>query len=71
LLLGDNSAHDSDTLRYFQQRCKDIYVSREAYNSRGEMYIGHGRLFVRLSLAAFPHYYTDSDVSWRNGRGSL
>jgi len=32
--------------------------------SRGEMYIGHGRLCVCLSLAAFPHYYMDPDVSW-------
>jgi len=38
--------------------------------SRGEMYIGHGRLCVSvclcvcLSLAAFPHYCTDPDVSW-------
>ena len=33
-----------------------------------EMYIGHGRLCVCLcvclSLAAFPHYCTDPDVSW-------
>jgi len=33
------------------------------------MYIGHGRLCVCLSLAAFPHYCTDPDVSWGNGRG--
>ena len=30
-----------------------------------EMYSGHGR----LSLAACPHYCTDPDVTWRNGRG--
>ena len=30
---------------------------------RGEMYIGHGRLSVCLSLAAFPHYCTDPDVT--------
>jgi len=38
--------------------------------SRGEIYmhIGHGRLCVHLSLAAFPHYCTDPDVSWGNGR---
>ena len=35
---------------------------------RREMYIGHARLCVCLSLAAFPHYCTDSDVSWGNGR---
>ena len=37
------------------------------------MYIGHSRLcvclFVSLSLAAFPHYCTDPDVTWRNGTG--
>jgi len=37
--------------------------------SRGEMYIGHGRLCVCLSLAAFQHYCMDPDVSWGNGRG--
>jgi len=36
--------------------------------SRGEMYIGHGRLCVCLSIAIL-HYCTDPDVSWRNGRG--
>jgi len=45
--------------------------------SRGEMYIVHGRLCVsvcvsvRLSLAAFPvpHYCTDPNATWGNGRG--
>ena len=40
--------------------------------SRGEMYIGHGRLSVCvcmcvcvcLSLTAFPRYCTDPDVTW-------
>ena len=32
------------------------------------MYIGHGRLCVCLSFAAFPHYCTDPDVSWGNDR---
>jgi len=35
--------------------------------------IGHGRLrvclSVCLSLVTFPHYCTDSDVTWRNGSG--
>jgi len=39
------------------------YISREAY-SRGEMYIGHGHVHVCLSLAAFPHYCTDPNVTW-------
>jgi len=47
---------------------KDYYISREAY-SRDEMYIGHRRLCACLSLAAFPHYCTDRNVRWRNGRG--
>jgi len=35
-------------------------------HGRGEMYIGHGRLCVSicLSLAAFPHYSTDPDITW-------
>jgi len=37
------------------------------------MYIGHGRLCVCvsvfLSLAAFPHYCTDPDVTWRDDMG--
>jgi len=41
--------------------------------SRGKMYIGHGRLrvcvSVCLSLAAFPHYCTDPDLTWGNSRG--
>jgi len=35
--------------------------------SQGEMYIGQGRLCVCLSLATFPHYCTDLDVTWGNG----
>jgi len=41
---------------------------------RREMYIGYARLrvclSVCLSLAAFPHYCTDADVTWGNGRGA-
>jgi len=39
--------------------------------ARGKMYIGHAYLCVSLSLAAFAHYCTDPDVTWRNGRGCL
>ena len=43
--------------------------------SRGEMYIGYGRLCVCLpvclSLAAFSHCCADPDVSWGNGMGAL
>jgi len=28
-------------------------------------------LYVCLSLAAFPHYYINSDISWGNGRECL
>jgi len=37
--------------------------------TRGEMYIGHSRLCVSLSLATFPHFCTDPDVTKGNGRG--
>ena len=35
------------------------------------MYIGHDSLCVSvcLSLAVFPHYCMDLDVTWGNGRG--
>ena len=33
------------------------------------MYIGHGRLCVCLSLAAFPHYCMVPDVTWGNVSG--
>ena len=41
------------------------FITFRVRRRRGEMYIGHGRLYVSvcLSLAAFPHYYTDLDVS--------
>jgi len=40
-------------------------------HSRGEKYIGHSRLcvYVCLFITAFPHYCTNPDVTWRNGRG--
>jgi len=50
-----------------------VVVTFRVSRSRSEMYIGHGRLCVCLcawlSLATFPHYCMDPDVSWRNGRG--
>ena len=33
-------------------------------HSQGEMYIGHSRLCVCLSPTTFPHYCTDTDVTW-------
>ena len=48
------------------------YISREALNVYWT--IGHARLCVCLSvclsLAAFPHYCTDLDVTWWNGTGT-
>jgi len=50
-----------------------IRVSRK----RRKKYIGHARLCVRLfvcldlSLAAFPHYCTDPDVTWGMVGGAL
>jgi len=44
-----------------------LFVTFHVRRSRGEMYIGQGRLCACLSLAAFPHYCMDPDVSWRNG----
>jgi len=50
-------------------------VAFRVIRRRREMYIGHARLCVPLclsvclSLAACPHYCTDPDVSWGNGRG--
>jgi len=42
---------------------------------RREMYSSQGRLCVCLSvyvfLAAFPHYYTDPDVTWGMVGGAL
>jgi len=37
--------------------------------SQDKMDIGHSHLCVPLSLAAFPHYCMDPDVTWRNGTG--
>jgi len=44
-----------------------IYIFRVSRRRR-EVYCGHARLCACLSLAAFPHYCTDPDVTWGNGR---
>jgi len=47
-----------------------VYViTFHASRRRREMYIGHVCLCVCLSVATFPHYCTDPDVSWGNCRG--
>jgi len=46
------------------------FITFRVGHSRGEMYSGHGRLYVCvclyvcLSVAAFPHYCTHLDVTW-------
>jgi len=53
------------------------FITFRVMRGQGDMYIGHGRLWVCVSvclsvcpsLAAFPHYCTDPDVTWGNGRG--
>ena len=55
------------------QSCSVLIITFRVRRSRGEMYIGHGRscvcVSVWLSLAALPHYSTDPNVTWGNGRG--
>jgi len=46
-----------------------ILVTFRVRRSRSEMYIGHDRLWVCLSLTTFLHYCMDLDVTWGNGRG--
>jgi len=52
----------------FHEHNKSQFITFHAKRSQGEMYIGHGRLCVCLSLTAFPHYCKDPGVIWRNGR---
>jgi len=33
------------------------------------MYIGNGHVCVFLSFTTFPHYCTDPDATWGNGKG--
>jgi len=50
------------------------FITFRVRHSRGEMYIGHERLYVVsvcLSAAACPHYCTDPDVSWGVVWGAL
>jgi len=56
-------------------RSMDLITFRVSRRRR-EMCSGHARLCVCvylsvcLSLAACPHYYTDPEVTWGNGRGA-
>jgi len=56
--------HDDSTVNIDVGTVVTVRVSRRLH----EMYTVHARLSVCLSLAAFPHYCTDPDVTWRNGR---
>jgi len=48
----------------------DLVITSRVRRSRGEMYIGHGRLYVCLSLAAFQSHTTaHSRTHLGNGRG--
>ena len=49
----------------------EIIITFRVRHRRGEMYTGHGRLCVCLSLAVCPHDCTDPDVSWGMVRGVL
>ena len=47
------------------------FITVRVRRSRGEMYIGHGRLCVCVCVCvclSVPHYCTDPDVTWGNGR---
>jgi len=44
-------------------------VTYRVSRRRREMYCGHARLCVWLSVAACLHYCTDQDVTWGSGRG--
>ena len=72
--------------RLTSNTCKNVeilphsgLITFQLRHSRGEMYIGHGRLCVcvsacvsiSLSLAAFPHYCTDQDATCGNGGVAL
>ena len=46
--------------------CLINYISRESKTTRNVMW---SRTSVCLSAAACPHYCTDPDVTWGNGRG--
>jgi len=48
-----------------------LIITFRVRRSRCEMYIGHDRLRVCLSLAAFPLYCTDPDVAWAMVGGAL
>jgi len=54
--------------------CMPAFITFRVSRRRHEMYIGHMHLCVcvcvclYLSLAIFPHYCTDPDVTWTNGR---
>jgi len=44
-----------------------IFITSRVSRRQREIYIGHARLSVCLSVAACARYCTDPDVSWGNG----
>jgi len=62
--------------QWCEQRCNKLQhiaapklVTFHVRHSRSKMCISHSGLCVWLSLAAFPYYCTDPDVTWGNGTG--
>ena len=71
MLVATNIVYLSVVPVFEMNFCFCYIITFRVRRSRGEIYIAHGRLCVCLSLAAFPHYCTDPDVSWENGRGAV
>jgi len=45
------------------------FITFHMRHSWWEMYIGNGHVCVFLSFTTFPHYCTDPDATWGNGKG--
>jgi len=57
--------HDTNTIYSYRTVIITFRVSRR----RREMYMIARLCVCLLSLGTFPHYFTDTDVTWGNGRG--
>jgi len=55
-----------------QVKYNQLFITFRVSRRRREVYSGHARLCICLCLsaAACPHYCTDPDVTWGNGRGA-
>ena len=58
-----------ETCRIDRPWTREKFITFRMRNTRGKVYIGHICLCVSLSLATFPHYCMDLDVTWGNDRG--